>query len=127
MSLPLRLPAGCAASACACAADIPSASCDSRRNAEGFFRLVSACVLVAALLLPSVFLVAEGHHHCTGDGCTICKVLDGAVALQNTGADVPDLPAAAVVFLVSILLACCAYCVLRAPETLVSLKVRLDD
>lgn len=34
-----------------------------------------AALLVGVLLLCALFIVAEAHHHCTGDECAVCACI----------------------------------------------------
>lgn len=83
--------------------------------------------LVLALVAPSLFIVAEGHHDCSGDSCPICKVVTGAVQLSQQGASTPDPACSADLAAPSALIAEAAFPVLVSSKTLVSLKVRMNE
>ena len=90
-------------------------------------RVGLALALVLVLLMPSLFIVAESHHDCTGDQCPVCKVIAGAVQIEQQGADVPHALAAAIVLLSVTVVACLRRTLLLATDTPVSLKVRMND
>ena len=93
-------------------------------NSSAFAR-IAAIALAFALLEPSLFIVCEAHHDCTGDGCQVCQAIAVASAITHTAADVPasSCAPALVCVLVSAVL---AIVVRTSATTLVSLKVRLD-
>lgn len=97
----------------------------SRRRGIARAGLVLALVLV--LLMPSLFIVAESHHDCTGDQCPVCKVIAGAVQMEQQGADVPHALAAATLLFAATAVACLLSTILLPTDTPVSLKVRIDD
>ena len=86
---------------------------------------IVAIVLALALLAPSLFIVAEAHHDCAGDGCEVCHALAIAVSIAHESADVPTATATAALVLFFALLSVTAP-VLPSATTLVGLKVRLD-
>lgn len=90
-------------------------------------RSVLAFALVLALVMPSLFVAAESHHDCSGDQCTVCKVIAGAVQILQQGADAPHVPAALAVLVVASAAACLSKTLLLSGDTLVSLKVRIDS
>ena len=86
-----------------------------------------ALALVLVLLMPSLFIVAESHHDCTGDQCPVCKVVAGAVQMEQQGADVPQALAVATLLLAATVAACLRRTLLLAVDTPVSLRVRMND
>lgn len=45
-----------------------------RRNQKRI-RTAIAALLAGVLLLCALFIVAEGHHHCSGEECAVCACL----------------------------------------------------
>lgn len=86
-----------------------------------------ALALVLVLLMPSLFIVAESHHDCTDDQCPVCKVIAGAVQMEQQGADVPQALAVATLLLAATVVACLRRTLLLAVDTPVSLRVRMND
>ena len=86
---------------------------------------IATLALVLVLIAPSLFIVAEANHDCTGDGCEICQTLCAAVSLTHASADIPA-PNAPVLPVLMLMMTCVAWCVHIAAQTLVGLKVRLD-
>ncbi len=86
---------------------------------------IMAIAIAFALIAPSLFIVCEAHHDCSGDGCQVCQVLAVASSITHAAADVPTGPG-------TLALACAiAPLTLVASArvgamTLVGLKVRLD-
>ncbi len=88
--------------------------------------VLTAFVLVLALLSPVFFVISEANHDCTGIACRICEqicvcmhFMDGAVRSFCRPAAVRSLVAAA--------LCVCALSVFQKPNTLIRLKVKLSD
>lgn len=90
-------------------------------------RPVLALTLVLALVTPSLFVAAESHHDCSGDQCTVCRVLAGAIQILQQGADAPHVSAALAVLVVAAAATCLGKTLLLTGDTLVSLKVRMDS
>ena len=98
-----------------------------RRNQKRI-RTAIAALLAGVLLLCALFIVAEGHHHCTGDECVICACLRlcervlhphaGPGTASVHGAAAAPAFALGAALLVSLL---------AAKATLISHKVRLND
>ncbi|MCI1665185.1 MAG: hypothetical protein LKI25_02295 [Atopobiaceae bacterium] len=90
------------------------------------FRLVCLAVAVA-VLMPTLFILTESHHDCTGDGCPICHELTRCVqATDELGTGTIETH---VVLAMPLPLLLTLQPVLRsdAPcKSLVGLKVRLD-
>ena len=86
---------------------------------------VAALTLAFVLIAPSLFIIGEAQHDCSGDGCEICQTLSTAAAITHTGADVPS-PVALAAPAFGLALLCAAPCDRAAAQTLVGLKVRLD-
>ena len=96
------------------------------------FRRVAAlllCVLLAlSLLLSAAFVLAEQHHHCTGDNCQICSAMTHAIAFLKSEASafLPVLTALSLLFALFVLLDGLHPADLPK-QSLVSLKVKLSD
>ena len=90
-------------------------------------RVGIAFALALAFVAPSLFIIAEGHHDCSGDPCPICKVMAGAVQLSQQGASAPDPACSADLAVPAALIAEAASPVLVSSKTLVSLKVRMNE
>ena len=45
-----------------------------------FAALILAVLFAVALIFSAVFLAAESNHHCPGESCRICQLLDAEVA-----------------------------------------------
>lgn len=97
----------------------------SRRR--GLMRIGLSLALVLVLVMPSLFIAVESRHDCTGDQCPVCKVITGAVQMEQQGADVPHVLFAAAPLLAAMTVACLVRAFLLAGDTPVSLKVRMDD
>lgn len=84
-------------------------------------------IIGAALVIPALFIAFEAHHDCDGADCDICHVVAGAAQLTQVGADLPHLPLFAypalffASFLTAALQSSCS------SDTLVTLKVRIND
>ena len=97
----------------------------SRRR--GLMRIGLSLALVLVLVMPSLFIAVESRHDCTGDQCPVCKVITGAVQMEQQGADVPQALAVATLLLAATVVACLCRALLLAVDTPVSLKVRMND
>ncbi len=93
--------------------------------ANSLFARIAAAAIALALIAPSLFIVCEAHHDCSGDGCQVCHVLAIASSIAHADVDVPAgsstpalIPAFALLAFASVVRAC--------SMTLVGLKVRLD-
>ena len=98
-----------------------------RRNQKSI-RVAIAALLAGVLLLCALCIVAEGHHHCSGDECAICACLrlcervlhpqaDPGAALVAATAAAPAFVLGAVLF----------FGLLAAKASPISNKVRLND
>ncbi len=106
------------------------AACARLRNKSAetnssVFARIAAIALAFALLAPSLFIVCEAHHDCTGDGCQVCQAIAVASAITHTAADVPA-PSCVPALVCALVSAAFAIVVRTSATTLVSLKVRLD-
>lgn len=93
--------------------------------ASSLFARIAAVAIALALIAPSLFIVCEAHHDCSGDGCQVCHVLVIASSIAHADADVPagsSTPA----FILAFALLALASLVRACSTTLVGLKVRLD-
>lgn len=86
---------------------------------------IASMMLACALIIPSLFIIAEAQHDCPGDGCEICHVLADAIAATHTGADIPT-HTAQIAPIFTLALLCVVQCNRTTAKTLVGLKVRLD-
>ena len=90
--------------------------------------LLIALLFLLSLLLGAAFVLAEQHHHCTGEHCEICAAVAHTVAYLKAGTTSVTL---AVVIALWLFLS--THTVLRATQgyrvspSLVSLKVKLSD
>lgn len=89
-------------------------------------KAVFALVLMA-LAMPLVFMAAESHHDCTGDGCAVCRVLAAVGQLEQEGMTPAGrgLEAPRVCFLPALSLV--PVILLLGAQTPVSLWDRMDD
>ena len=90
--------------------------------------MLLGALLVLSLLLSAAFVLAEQHHHCTGEHCEICEAITHAVAFLKAEADI-FLTAVFTLIALCALSSPCAVPVLPdvAAHSLVSLKVKLSD
>ena len=90
--------------------------------------LLIALVLALSLLLGAAFVLAELHHHCTGEHCKICAAVAHTVAYLKAGTASVALPVliAFALFVSLIILLCTTQGSIVKPS-LVSLKVKLSD
>lgn len=98
---------------------------DADAPGGSLFARIAAVAVVLALIAPSLFIVCEAHHDCSGDGCQVCHVLVIASSIAHADADVPagsSTPA----FILAFALLALASLVRACSTTLVGLKVRLD-
>ena len=91
-------------------------------------RTAIAALLAGVLLLCALFIVAEGHHHCTGDECAICACLRLCERVLHPqagpgAASVHGAAAASAFALGAVLL----WGLLTAKASLISEKVRIND
>lgn len=91
-------------------------------------RSITAALLVGVLLLCALFIVAEGHHDCSGDGCGICACIRLCERVLHPLLEVRSASAAAAVLAPSLL-----FCLLfllgpsAAKDSPVSHKVRINE
>lgn len=90
-------------------------------------RVGIAFAFALTLIAPSLFLIAEGHHDCSGDQCPVCKVMVGAVQLSQQGASSPDPACSANPAAPAVLIVEAAFLAPVSRKTLVSLKVRMNE
>lgn len=105
--------------------DASAAQKTAATPAASIRKRIAAIALALALLAPSLFIVAEAHHDCAGDGCEVCHVLAIAVSIAHESADVAAPTATAALALFFAVLVVVAP-VRPSATTLVGLKVRLD-
>lgn len=85
--------------------------------------------LVAVLSLSTLFITIHAEHDCTGEGCEICHEIEGCIAAVYRMAEAMG-PGAFSLFGASLFLFCLTLTWAdegRCPETLVALKIRLNN
>ena len=100
---------------------------EAHRRHRVTLRVGIAFALALVLVAPSLFIVAEGHHDCSGGPCPICKVVAGAVQLSQQGASTPDPACSTDLAAPSAPIVEAAFPILVSSKTLVSLKVRMNE
>ena len=90
-------------------------------------RRAVALLVTVTLLLPAVFVATEAKHDCTGDGCVVCQVLRGAIALQGTYGPTPSRPQMPLALPRAAALTVVVTQLLLMAETPITLKDRMDD
>ena len=89
------------------------------------FARIAAVAITLALIAPSLFIVCEAHHDCSGDGCQVCHVLAIASSLAHADSDAPT-GSSAPVLLPALVPLTLAPVVRACATTLVDLQVWLD-
>lgn len=86
-----------------------------------------ACLIVLAIVFPSLFCALEADHPCSGDDCAVCHVISQLLQFEQSGASTaPDslpTPWCASFAFFAILLCLWVFKI----ETPVSRKVRIND
>lgn len=90
--------------------------------------LITAFCLIALLLLSTLFVVAHARHDCSGSRCEICReIAFFLTAVQHLTVPVAILHMAAGLLALLLFSTPTGIVLGRRPETLVLLKVRLDN
>ena len=89
------------------------------------FARIAMVAVALALIAPSLFIVCEAHHDCSGDGCQVCHVLAIASSISHADADVPA-ESSTPAFVTALALLALSSVARAGATTLVGLKVRLD-
>jgi len=86
---------------------------------------VAAVLFVLVIFCSSAFIAVHGRHHCTGEDCVVCTVLEHChESLDALGTSLPALVLAAAVIVLAVILV--SYDVRSFTDsTLISLKVEL--
>lgn len=85
----------------------------------------AAVLFVLVIFCSSAFIAVHGHHHCTGEDCVVCTVLERCHESMDTlGTSLPVLVLSAAVIVLAVILV--SYDVRSFTDsTLISLKVEL--
>ena len=87
-----------------------------------------ACLVAFSVVFPFFFTIIEAEHPCTGDdNCAICQVISEAMQFEQSGFDVSNPVGFGSSFCFFLLCPIALLVLLSAPETLVHLKVRIND
>ena len=82
--------------------------------------------MIMMLVASSYLIIKHINHHCTGNGCAVCRELEQCfnnIRTLGTAGEIPDRPVTSfVVFVVSLVF---AVYVISNKTTLISLKVEL--
>lgn len=105
---------------------------DSRTTNPARLRRITAIAICAlfllALLLSTLFVFVERHHHCTGDHCVICAAVSRTMTYLKAEAGVSLIAVALVGTLYAMFL---LVAIPATPDaqthSLVALKVKLSD
>ena len=90
--------------------------------------ILLSVVLALSILLGTAFVLAEAHHHCTGEHCEICAAIARDVAFLHADSAPALLHGSAPVFLKTFLLAAEMPRLVRLQHSSpVTLKVKLSD
>lgn len=85
----------------------------------------AAVLFVLVIFCSSAFIAVHGHHHCTGEDCVVCAVLEQCHESMDTlGTSLPALALSAAVIVLAVILVFCAAGSFT-DSTLISLKVEL--
>ena len=90
--------------------------------------LLLGAMLALTILLGTVFVLVELHHHCSGEDCPICAAIarDTAFLKADSAATLPRMSLA--IYLLALLLAFSMPQIVRLQKSSpVSLKVKLSD
>ena len=96
------------------------------RKSKRMIALFAAFLFAAALLIPSLFVVLESNHDCTGVDCRICAQV--TVCMHLFDGVTPEEVHAALVFRCFVVAICIGIlAATRKPHTLIQLKVKLSS
>ncbi len=88
--------------------------------------LLLAAVFIITLSVSTAFIIEHASHHCTGDDCPICSVLNLAETVLSSVRSEPASAEAAVPAksLYALQLSCCPIVLLHTAVTPVSVNIR---
>ena len=96
------------------------------RKSKRMIALFAAFLFAAALLIPSLFVVLESNHDCTGVDCRICAQV--TVCMHLFDGVTPEEIHAAVVFRCFVVAICIGIlAAIQKPHTPIQLKVKLSS
>lgn len=52
-------------------------------KAKRIIIFIITLMLIATMVFSAAFIVHESDHHCTGNGCYICKLINDCIATLN--------------------------------------------
>ncbi len=95
-------------------------------KAKRIFMLIISLALIFAVLFSAAFIVHESDHHCTGESCHICKLINVCIAALNVSGLIILLFAIAVFTVNSFIVTVLNIGFISPQNTLISLKVKLS-
>ncbi len=102
---------------------------EKQRTYKRVFSFGLMLCLAAVLSLSTLFIVTHADHDCIGHDCEICYEIDGCVAAVQHMSEALSAGASYLLCVCAFLLCLTLICAKenRLAETLVALKIRLDN